>query len=78
VLSLASFSVLEALPTSVHAKGDFLSFLPVTAQGANDVLLGMLVVAPAVLLLNVFVDAAVLRSRSREVRLADARARGRR
>ncbi len=72
VLSLASFSVLTLFPHSAPPRGEFLSLLPLTPQGADEMLLGMLVVAPLVLLLNVFVDAAVLRRRSREVRLASS------
>jgi len=61
VLSLACLPLLELFPHSVHAKGEFLSLLPLTPAGANDLLLGMLAVAPLILLLNLYVDASLLR-----------------
>jgi hypothetical protein len=61
VLSLACLPLLELFPHAVHAKGILLSLLPVTPTGADDLLVGMLAVAPLILLLNSYVDATVLR-----------------
>ncbi len=61
VLSLACLPLLEIFPHSVHAKGTLLSLLPLTPTGANDLLLEMLAVAPLILLLNLYVDASLLR-----------------
>jgi amino acid transporter len=61
ILSLACLPLLEVFPHSVHAKGTLLSLLPLGPSGANDLLLGMLAVAPAILLLNLFVDAWLLK-----------------
>ncbi len=63
VLSLSSLSLLTLFPQAVHVKGQFLSLLPLSAQGAWEVLSGMLVIAPLVLLLNLYVDASVLKKR---------------
>jgi amino acid transporter len=65
VLSLACLPLLEFFPHSVHAKGTFLSLLPITPAGANDLLLGMLAVAPLILLLNFLVDASLLKEAQR-------------
>jgi amino acid transporter len=66
ILSLACLSVLELFPHSVHAKGTLLSLLPLTPTGANDLLVGMLAVAPLILLVNLYVDAFLLkRARNR-------------
>lgn len=61
ILSLSCLSLLELFPHQVHAKGTLLSLLPLTPDGANDLLLGMLTVAPLVLLLNLYVDARLLK-----------------
>lgn len=61
ILSLSCLSLLELFPHPVHAKGTLLSLLPLTPSGANDLLLGMLIVAPVVLLLNLYVDARLLK-----------------
>jgi amino acid transporter len=61
ILSLACLPLLELFPHSVHAKGTFLSLLPLTPAGANELLVGMLIVAPLILLLNLYVDASLLR-----------------
>ncbi|MDA4132008.1 MAG: hypothetical protein OK454_02625, partial [Thaumarchaeota archaeon] len=61
ILSLSCLPLLELFPHSVHAKGTVLSLLPLTPTGANDLLLGMLTVAPLILLLNLFVDTTLLR-----------------
>jgi hypothetical protein len=61
VLSLACLPLLELFPHLVHAKGTFLSLLPLTPSGANSLLLGMLTLAPMILLLNLYVDASVLK-----------------
>jgi amino acid transporter len=61
VLSLSCLSLLEVFPHSVHAKGVLLSLLPLTPAGANDVLLEMLAIAPLILLLNLYVDASLLK-----------------
>jgi hypothetical protein len=53
--------LLELFPHSVHAKGTLLSLLPLSPAGANDLLMGMLAVAPLILLLNLLVDATLLR-----------------
>ena len=65
ILSLSCLPLLELFPHSVHAKGGFLSLLPVTATGANDLLLGMLTAAPLILLLNLYVDASLLKKTPR-------------
>lgn len=65
ILSLACLPLLELFPHSVHAKGTLLSLLPITPTGADDLLVGMLAVAPLVLLLNSYVDATRLRSTAR-------------
>jgi len=69
VLSLSCLSLLEVFPRALHSKGTFLSLLPVTPAVANDLFVGMLAAAPLMLLLNLFVDASLLRRPSREVRL---------
>jgi hypothetical protein len=61
ILSLACLSLLELFPHSVHEKGTILSVLPLSPTGANDLLLGMLTVAPLVLLRNLYVDASLLK-----------------
>jgi amino acid transporter len=61
VLSLACLPLLEIFPHAVHAKGTLLSLLPLTAAEGNDLLLGMLAVAPLILLLNLYVDASLLK-----------------
>jgi amino acid transporter len=61
ILSLSCLSLLELFPHSVHAKGTLLSLLPLTPTGANDLLLGMLTVAPLILLLNLYVDSRLLK-----------------
>lgn len=61
VLSLACLPLLELWPHSVHAQGAFISLLPVSPSGADDLLLGMLIVSPMILLLNVYVEASVLK-----------------
>jgi amino acid transporter len=61
ILTLAALPMLELFPRTMHAKGAFLSLLPISASGATDVLFGMLAVAPIILLLNVYLDASVLR-----------------
>lgn len=61
VLSLACLPLFELFPHSVHAKGTLLSLLPLTPTGGNDLLLGMLGVAPLILLLNLYVDASLLK-----------------
>ena len=61
VLSLACLPLLALFPHSAHGKGTLLSLLPVSPAMANDLLLGMLAVAPMVLLLNLLVDASLLR-----------------
>jgi hypothetical protein len=61
ILSLACLPLLELFPQLVHAKGTFLSLLPFTASGADNLLLVMLTVAPLLLLLNLYVDASVLK-----------------
>lgn len=60
-LSLACLPLLELFPHALHAKGIFLSLLPFTPAGADSLLLGMLVVAPVILLVNAYVDASILR-----------------
>jgi hypothetical protein len=67
ILSLSCLPLLELFPHSVHAKGSLLSILPLTPTGANDVLLGMLAVAPVILLLNLYVDGAL----AKRARLGD-------
>jgi hypothetical protein len=64
-LSLSCLPLLELYPSSVHAKGALLSLLPVSPQAANDLFLGMLAAAPAILLLNAYVDASLLKRVSR-------------
>lgn len=64
VLSLTCLPLLELFPQLVHAKGQFLSLLPVSAAGGTELLVWMLVVAPAILLLNFYVDVSVVRPRS--------------
>lgn len=64
VLSLACLPLLELFPQVVQAKGQFLSLLPVSAADAQAALGGMLIVAPVILLLNLYVDASVLNRRS--------------
>jgi amino acid transporter len=61
VLSLACLPLLELFPHLVHAKGVFLSLLPLSPSGADGLLLGMLSVAPLILLLNLYIDASVLK-----------------
>jgi len=61
ILSLACLPLLGLFPRSLHAKGTFLSLLPLTPSGADDLLLGMLIVAPLLLLLNLYIDASVLK-----------------
>jgi hypothetical protein len=61
ILSLACLPLLELFPHSVHVSGAFLSLLPLTPAGANGLLLGMLTVAPLILLLNLYVDASLLK-----------------
>ncbi len=61
ILTLACLPLLELFPHSVHAKGAFLSLLPLTATEANDLLVGMLAVAPLILLTNLYVDASLLK-----------------
>lgn len=63
IMSLACLPLLELFPHAVHAKGSFLSLLPLTTAGAEEVLLGMLTVAPLILLLNVYVDASIMKTR---------------
>ena len=65
VLSLACLPLLALFPHSVHAKGTLLSLLPVSPATANDLILGMLAAAPMVLLLNLYVDASLLRKAPR-------------
>ncbi len=64
VLSLACLPLLELFPQVVQAKGQFLSLLPISAADAQAALWGMLIVAPVILLLNLYVDASVLNRRS--------------
>ncbi len=59
--SLSSLALLAVLPYAVHPKGVILSLLPISAAGAQEVLIWMLAVAPLLLLANVYVDAQVLR-----------------
>jgi amino acid transporter len=61
ILSLACLPLLELFPHVAHVKGTFLSLLPLTSSATDNVLFGMLAVAPLVLLLNAYVDASVLR-----------------
>ena len=61
ILSLSCLSLLELFPHALHAKGTLLSLLPLTPDGANDLLVGMLIVGPLVLLLNLYVDARLLK-----------------
>jgi amino acid transporter len=61
ILSLACLPLLELFPHLVHAKGAFLSLLPLTPSGADTLLFGMLAVAPLILLLNLYIDASVLK-----------------
>jgi amino acid transporter len=61
ILSLACLPLLELFPHSLHAKGTFLSLLPLTSSGADDLIFGMLTLAPLILLLNLYVDASVLK-----------------
>ena len=65
ILSLACLPLLVLFPHAVHAKGTFLSLLPLTPTGANYLLVGMLAVAPLILLMNLYVDAALLKRRPR-------------
>jgi amino acid transporter len=60
-LSLACLPLLELFPHAVHSKGTFLSLLPLSPEGANGLLLGMLAVAPLILLVNLYVDASLLK-----------------
>lgn len=62
ILSLACLPLLELFPHAVHAKGTLLSLLPLTPAGADALLVGMLAVAPLILLLNLYVDATLPRS----------------
>ena len=62
ILSLSCLSLLELFPHPVHPKGTLLSLLPLTPAGANDLLLGMLTAAPLLLLLNLYVDATLLKN----------------
>ncbi len=62
ILSLACLPLLALFPHSVHAKGILLSLLPITPTGADDLLVGMLAIAPVILLLNSYVDATLLKS----------------
>jgi amino acid transporter len=59
--SLACLPLLSIFPYAVHANGSFLSLLPITAAGAQDLLIYMLVAAPLLLLANVYVDARIAR-----------------
>jgi hypothetical protein len=61
ILSLACLPLLELFPRLAHTKGAFLSLLPLSPSGADGLLLGMLTVAPLILLLNLYVDASVLK-----------------
>jgi amino acid transporter len=59
--SLACLPLLSIFPHAVHANGSFLSLLPITAAGAQDLLIYMLLAAPLLLLANVYVDARIVR-----------------
>jgi amino acid transporter len=59
--SLACLPLLSIFPHAVHANGSFLSLLPITAAGAQDLLIYMLMAAPLLLLANVYVDARIVR-----------------
>jgi amino acid transporter len=61
ILSLACLPLLELFPHPLHANGTLLSLFPLTPMGADDLLLGMLLVAPLILLLNLYVDASLLK-----------------
>jgi len=61
ILSLACLPLLGLFPQSLHANGTFLSLFPLTPSGADDLLLGMLIVAPLLLLVNLYIDASVLK-----------------
>jgi hypothetical protein len=65
ILSLSCLPLLGLFPHTTHAKGVLLSLLPITPTGANDLLVEMLVVAPLVLLLNLYVDATILTASKR-------------
>jgi amino acid transporter len=75
VLTLACLPFLELFPQVVEAKGQFLSLLPLSAPGAQEVLWGMLVIAPLVLLLNLYVDVSVVRRRGPPAGAATASSR---
>lgn len=62
VLSLACYPLLEVFPESIHPRGALISLLPFTQAGTYEIFLGMLVVAPLLLLANAAVDASLLRS----------------
>jgi hypothetical protein len=63
--SLACLPLLAVFPYLTHANGPFLSLLPLSPVGAQDLLVYMLVIAPLLLLANVYVDAWVLRKARR-------------
>lgn len=65
VLSLACFPLLEVFPESAHPRGALISLLPFTQTGTYEIFLGMLVVAPMLLLANAAVDASLLRASRR-------------
>ena len=58
--SLACLSLLGIFPYVVHTGGTFLSLLPISAAATQGLLVYLLIVAPIVLLANVYVDARVL------------------
>jgi amino acid transporter len=62
VLDLASLLAIKLFPVGAISEGTFLSLLPLTASGDASLLSVLLIVAPVMLLLNVFVDAKLLRS----------------
>jgi len=64
-LSLATIPLMGMFPHSLHAAGQFLSLLPLTPSGADNLLLAMLVLAPLILLLNAGVDVWLIRRKER-------------
>ncbi|MDG6915803.1 MAG: APC family permease [Nitrososphaerota archaeon] len=65
VLSLACLALLEIFPHSPHPSGAVMSLLPFTRSVTYEIFLGMLVIAPLLLLLSAAVDASLLRAARR-------------
>jgi amino acid transporter len=61
ILNLACLPVLALFPAAAIPEGQFLSLFPLSAGGAYAVLILLLLVAPIMLLTNVFVESRLLR-----------------